>query len=471
MSVEAVLDRSLGLVVAPAGCGKTHLITEALHIKQEKPYLVLTHTTAGVAALKQRLKRLDVPSNNFVVSTIDGWALRVANMFPDSCNIQATVQNPQTFYPELRGKVTNYISAGHLADIINASYTRLLVDEYQDCDIQQHKLICSLSEIIPTIVFGDPMQCIFNFSGPMPSWNADVISRFPIIAELNVPWRWINSGAEELGQWILECRDLLLNGQSINLLGCRDYVQWERLSSTPKVNIYNQNKAQYQIRATNNKSDSLLVIGDARNRHSRHNFASLSKGVDVVEPVELADITEAASNMDILDGHELADNILYSVSLMMTGIGRAKIKKRMSTILAGRSRTPVTNIEQAVKLVIASSNRESIANLLSILEQSPDTRVFRKGAFSALKNTIQLAVSEPSKTILQCAELIREQRRHQGDKRIPLRAIGSTLLLKGLESEHSLILDAGVMTPSHLYVALSRASKSITVFSNTAFLP
>ena len=192
MSVETVLEMSRGLVVAPAGCGKTHLITETLQQKQSKPYLVLTHTTAGVAALKQRLKRFGVPSNNFVVSTIDGWALRVANMFPSSCSIQATVQNPRVFYPELRVKVTNYISAGHLAEIIKASYSRMLVDEYQDCDIQQHRLICSLSEVLPTIVFGDPMQCIFNFGGPMPSWNEDVITRFPVITELNTPWRWVN---------------------------------------------------------------------------------------------------------------------------------------------------------------------------------------------------------------------------------------------------------------------------------------
>lgn len=471
MSVETVLEMSRGLVVAPAGCGKTHLITETLQHKQSKPYLVLTHTTAGVAALKQRLKRLGVPSHNYVVSTIDGWALRVANMFPSSCNIQATVQNPRVFYPELRVKVNNYICAGHLAEIIKASYSRMLVDEYQDCDIQQHRLICSLSEVLPTIVFGDPMQCIFNFGGPMPSWNEDVITRFPVITELNTPWRWVNSGTTELAQWILSCRDLLLNGQSIDLLGCPGYVHWQQLSANAQENIQIQNQAQYRIRTDNNDSDSLLVIGDARNPRSRHNFASSSRGVDVVEPVDLGDITEIAAHMDRLNGYELADKILESASLMMTGIGRANINKRMPTIMAGRNRTPVTDVEQAVKSVIESSSRDSIANLLSVLELSPDTRVFRKGAFSALKNAVLLSISDPSKTVFKSAEKVREQRRHQGDRRIPLRAIGSTLLLKGLECEHSLILDAGAMTPSNLYVALSRGAKSVTVFSNNNVVP
>jgi len=72
MSVDAVLSTERGLIVAPAGCGKTHLITEVLDVPAIKPYLVLTHTTAGVAALKQKLRRLGVNNKNYVVATIDG---------------------------------------------------------------------------------------------------------------------------------------------------------------------------------------------------------------------------------------------------------------------------------------------------------------------------------------------------------------------------------------------------------------
>lgn len=471
VSLETILDTTRGLVVAPAGCGKTHLITQVLNIQPVKPYLVLTHTTAGVAALKQRLKRLRVPSNNFVVSTIDGWALHVAKMFPKSCNIQSTPQNPRIFYPELRRKVNEYICAGNIVEIIRSSYSRLLVDEYQDCDVGQHKLICSLSEVLPTVVFGDPMQCIFSFSGPMPSWGQDVKASFPLIAELDTPWRWINAGTPKLGQWILNCRDSLLNGGSIDLLGCPAHVHWNELSDNAHKNIQTQNLAQYRIRTENNVEDSLLIIGDSMNPRSRHNFASSSRGIDVVEPVDLGDVTEIASQMDHFNGSELADKILISVSLMMTGVGRSNINKRIPTILGGRNRTPATDIELAVKSVIESGGRDSIARLLSSLELCPDTRVFRKGAFSALKNAVSLSISDPSKTIKKSAEVIREQRRHQGDRRIPQRAIGSTLLLKGLEAEHSLILDAGVMTPQNLYVALSRGAKSVTVFSNKNIVP
>ena len=376
MALEAVLNSEIGLIVAPAGCGKTHLITEALNINIGKPYLVLTHTTAGVAALKQRLKRLGVSNRNFVVATIDGWALHIAKMFPKSCDLIATPDNPRVFYPELRRKVNNYVGSGHIAEIISSSYSRLLVDEYQDCDAQQHTLICSLSEILPTIVFGDQMQCIFNFGGPMPSWDVDVKAKFPVIGELNTPWRWINSGAPVLGQWILGCRDLLLQGLTINLLSCPGYVNWTPLSGNAQTDIQNQNQAQYRIRNENNQNDSLLVIGDSRNPRSRHNFASLSRGLDVVEPVDLADITSIATQIDNLDGRELADHIITSVSSMMTGLNKAKLKRRMTSIIAGRNRTPATEIELAIKSVIESGSRDSISNLCNVFESSPDTRIF-----------------------------------------------------------------------------------------------
>jgi len=467
VTVQSVLENDRGLIVAPAGCGKTHLITETLNVSTKKPYLVLTHTTAGVAALKKKLKYLGVPTDNYVVATIDGWARLITKIFPASCSVLSTPENPSVFYPELRKKVNQYINSGNVTDIIKSSYSRLLVDEYQDCNTDQHTLICSLAELLPTTVFGDPMQCIFDFSGPMPSWVNDVQASFPIINELGTPWRWLNAGNVDLGKWILLVRNLLLQGSSIDLLSCPGYVHWNQLTGNFQTDSRNQNQAQYQIRNTNDVSDTLLVIGDSRNPRSRHVFASSSYGIDVVEPVDLSDVMAVASQIDSSTGTALADHVLSSVATMMVGVGKAKLMQRMASILENRNRTPASLLELSVKDVILQGDGKSIANLLSSLELSSDTRIFRRGAFSALKNSILMCISDPTKTIRQASEVIREQRRHQGDRRIPMRAIGSTLLLKGLEADHVLILDAGTMNSHNLYVALSRGAKSVTVFSNS----
>ncbi|EOG6790359.1 UvrD-helicase domain-containing protein [Klebsiella pneumoniae] len=49
-----------------------------------------------------------------------------------------------------------------ISEITTATYSRLLVDEYQDCNSEQHELACALSRLPPTVVFDDPMQCIFS---------------------------------------------------------------------------------------------------------------------------------------------------------------------------------------------------------------------------------------------------------------------------------------------------------------------
>ncbi|MFV9088251.1 UvrD-helicase domain-containing protein [Proteus mirabilis] len=278
MSIEAIFDNDVGSIVAPAGCGKTQLITDTLVIKPNKPYLVLTHTTAGVAALKLRLKKLSVPTKNFFVTTIDGWALKLAKNFPVSCPIQTSPENPKAFYPELRRSVLALLQNGNVNDILRASYSRLLVDEYQDCNLVQHQVVTELSSLIPTTVFGDPMQCIFNFAGRMPDWNTEVQARFPQIHELTVPWRWNNAGSHGLGQWVLDCRNILIQGNKIDLSTCPGYVHHKPLSGVASTDLQAQQAAQYDIfnRAQN---ESLLVIGDSINARSRHKYAQSCSGL------------------------------------------------------------------------------------------------------------------------------------------------------------------------------------------------
>lgn len=72
-----------GSVTAPAGCGKTHLIaTSLLRHEDKKPVLILTHTNAGVIALRTRLTHLGVPASAYRVLTMDGWAMRLTSTFP-----------------------------------------------------------------------------------------------------------------------------------------------------------------------------------------------------------------------------------------------------------------------------------------------------------------------------------------------------------------------------------------------------
>jgi hypothetical protein len=50
---------------------------------------------------------------------------------------------------------------------------------------------------------------------------------------------------------------------------------------------------------------------------------------------------------------------------------------------------------------------------------------------------------------------------------LPGRAVGSTLLMKGLEAEVTVILNAEAMNARHLYVAMTRGASRLVVCSRS----
>lgn len=67
-------------VVAPAGHGKTEIIANVAALSGRA--LILTHTHAGVHAIRSRIKRLGIPHTRVAVDTIAGWCMRYAHAFP-----------------------------------------------------------------------------------------------------------------------------------------------------------------------------------------------------------------------------------------------------------------------------------------------------------------------------------------------------------------------------------------------------
>lgn len=53
------LSQCQSMIVAPAGYGKTHSIAECINIcSGQKTCLILTHTHAGIASLKEKLQSI-----------------------------------------------------------------------------------------------------------------------------------------------------------------------------------------------------------------------------------------------------------------------------------------------------------------------------------------------------------------------------------------------------------------------------
>src|SRR5690606_175775 len=131
----------------------------------------------------------------------------------------------------------------------------------------------------PTCVLGDPLQAIFGFgTDGLADWNRDVLSYFPSAGELDTPWRWINAQAEPLGQWLLEVRAQLLQGQPIDLLQAPQGVEWIHLDGTDDDN------RRLQAARANPPGDvgSVLVLGESTSPPSQQRIASQTPGAVMV---------------------------------------------------------------------------------------------------------------------------------------------------------------------------------------------
>ena len=289
-----LFDLAPGSVVAPAGCGKTQTIVDGLVDYDGLPVLILTHTNAGVTALRMRLQRAGINPNRYRLATIDGWALKLISLYPSLAGHRN--EDGQIDYPTTQDAAVAIVESGVLAPVLRATYGRLVVDEYQDCSMRQHRLIRALATELPCHVLGDPLQCVFNFNGAHPEWEGDVLAVFPTVLELDVPYRWINAGQAAFGQWILDCREPLMSGGQIDFSLAPVNVSWRELPAAVEERAAARIAEVGAIALAGN--EKLMIIGDAQPVSTRLDFARGTSGVQVVEPVDLRDLIDAAAAID-----------------------------------------------------------------------------------------------------------------------------------------------------------------------------
>ena len=132
-----------GYVESPAGHGKTRLIANAV-AENCAHELILTHTHAGVNALRKHLREVGVSPRCCQIDTIAGWALRFCNAYPQTSGIPLT-QKPQEINWQEVYKGARAVLQTPVRAVVGTSYSGLYVDEYQDCTKDQHDLIMECS--------------------------------------------------------------------------------------------------------------------------------------------------------------------------------------------------------------------------------------------------------------------------------------------------------------------------------------
>ena len=458
-----------GSVSAPAGCGKTHLIAGALtRHGGPKPTLVLTHTNAGVAALRSRLDRLRVPRESYRLATLDGWAMRLIATFPGRSGHDPSILdlgNPRGNYPAIRTAAAELLRTGHISDVLSASYDRLIVDEYQDCSAIQHEVVGLASNTLRTCVLGDPLQAIFDFAGRLADWEEDVREHFPPVGELSTPWRWINAGEGAFGEWLLDARRSLLAGGGVDLSSAPPNVVWLALDGISDE----ATRLEACRTPALSKDGGVLIIADSRKPDRQRRFARDTPGAVAIESVDMGDLVSFARGFRVTGGDAL-DRIVEFAEGVMADLGGVGTLERVREHLEGTSTTSPSDAEAAALRFAAAPTHRGALGFLSALNAQAGVRVHRPAVLRGCMKALDACPDDEQASFLAMAIRMREENRLLG-RPLPARAVGSTLLLKGLEADVAVILDPHGMNEAHLYVAMTRGARKLVVCSSTPVLP
>ena len=461
------IDR--GMVTAPAGCGKTQLIANALaRHSDSKPILVLTHTNAGVVALRGRLDRLGISSKVYRLATIDGWAMRLISTFPVRSAHNANLlklDDPETDYPNIRVAAARLLRAEHINDILAASYARLFVDEYQDCSVRQHAIIAQAALTLPTCVLGDRLQAIFGFGrDELADWDQGVCAYFPLAGELETPWRWIKANSEPLKRWLLEVvRANLMRAVPVDLRTAPACVRWVALDGTE------DHKRRLLAARTRPPSDDgrVLVICSSP-RDVQQQIASQTPGAVTVEAVDLKDLLSFAKKFNLSAPDALKQLADFAQSVMRN-VGATDLQSRVRALMCGTARNPPTNVEKAAVAFAQAPSHRAAADVLVEIGRQGGVTAHRPAVLRACLNALEICFCTDGLSFYDAAILVREQNRLVG-RPLPKLAVGSTLLLKGLEAETAVITHGDSLKARDLYVAMTRGSKSLIVCSSSVVL-
>ncbi len=458
-------------LIAPAGCGKTYAIAATVALNAEPlPQLVLTHTHAGVHALEAKLRSLKVPTNRYRVYTLANWALRYSTSYPAMCGF-STAADPRDWaslsqeeYDMAYGTAARLLQRKTIQDVIRSTYSGVYVDEYQDCTVSQAGLVMELASLIPCRILGDPLQGIFDFAGPLADMDELKGDGFLPLPPLVTPMRWTLQGNNlKLGEWLTSIRAQFENkGQPIDI---GKYHESLAKAADPFACCRERLKGL---------GGSVVIILDQQPQC--HNLARrLGYRVQSIEEIHSKELVRHCREIDEAD---LADIPLYLAKFAgccLSGLGQGFERSVGRYFREGKLLVPLKGqpaLLAALTNVAADGSPCLIQSALeAFYRTSKDNggRIFRSDLWSGMRWTLRARQNASVATFEEAAIQTRRELAQVG-RRLPKALVSTTLLVKGLEFDHAIVFAEG-LDRRNLYVAITRASKSLTIISKSQVIP
>jgi DNA helicase-2/ATP-dependent DNA helicase PcrA len=320
-------------------------------------------------------------------------------------------------------------------------------------------VIAAVARVLPCRIVGDPLQAIYRklHADDIVPWR-QVQALFPVADALHHPHRWQKTNPA-LGAWLMDVRTRLERGIPVdfgNAFGTLKWIRW--------VNPETQKGACYKAF----DQDGVVAICDwpprcvAIAEDTRNHFT-------VLESVECQDLMIAAEKIEGSTGVSRVAQVVEFARNCMTGMTPvAAMSDRLSHGKPYRPTSPdKARLWAAMQHVSASPDVNLVLPLLLAVESITDKHFYRRREpWQAMKQALRMYEGGAGKSLRDTAWAVRDQARKRGRRIVAKRTVATPLLIKGLEFNHALLLDAAQMkTAEELYVALTRGSSTLTVFS------
>ena len=495
MNYDAFVNGAKTKLVSPAGYGKTFTIVECLkHTKGKQ--LILTHTHAGVGAIKEKIREAGIASATYTVETISSFVQQFIHAFYNPVYIPPQ-EKAKEYHQFLIDKAPILFSSLLIQKVLLSSYNGLFVDEYQDCSQEQHKVIQILSQVFPTHIVGDPLQSIFDFNGTSINMETD-LTEYEKFPDLDIPHRWYKEGNNKrLGDILKDIRQLILAKKKIELIN-NDAARFHVIKILEKdimkpQSDYRKKLDSIIINKNNIQGmDSLLIIvpeydyikdGKVFKKGSVNERAKLKNIIDYTKCLVLLEAIDDKSFYAIAkDADELIDKIIKAHKK------NKKIKEVLLEKLFPAGKVNEWFNSEGLKLKKSPIDKEKSDKIRFLLDAfiiTPSAlhlynivNLFRnefriKYKREELGRTIKMGLKQSYLNNISIYQAVKDSRNliRRTGRKIHGKCIGTTLLTKGLEFDTVVLLDAHRFdSPEHLYVALTRCCKRLIIFTENNLL-
>lgn len=462
--LDIIMHMPSSAIIAPAGHGKTEMIADIVSHSSGKQ-LLLTHTNAGVDAIEKRMQRRRISKEKYTVTTIAAFCIKWCISYDSTSNFDKTLsplnggKETKEYYAQLYRGAKKIFETSWAGNVLKATYTGFIIDEYQDCIQEQHEIVLAMNKHLPVRVLGDPMQGIFSFSGSLVDWYH---LEFPVVDVVTKPWRW-NKSNPELGEYLMTVRKLLyptLTGQccSIQISPTNENV---KVIAPAAFTGFSHLKELSQFAS---------VVYITKWPQQQLKFCTQMPGIfQYDEKQDCDELFKYAKLFDTKHGSDLALMVIDFVGICSTGIGKeleSYIKNLKSNSFDFSRIKKHPDFREILEESAPDISKETIWNLLVWFSENSAFKQYRTELLSEMIRSVRYAI-EHNLTIFAATNHVRKdpelQKRYTGFKFLSSR----TLLSKGLEFD-CVIIDMTTPLPAKdFYVAMTRAMRKIYIISDS----